>query len=286
MFLKSALSSDSDGLEGLSKLRRCSNPEEQILEQEHRGNWFVALDWYEGAIRLNPASADLRIGQLRCLLNLGHFETMLSLVRSARIMNLARSGDMDDVGSATALSLVGGNRRESFLLPSAAAAAAAASNVSQYGESSDGSTPLRSVDPSVAAQLLSSGMQAAWRLTHWKEVERFANSSVGLPKEDFEVNVARCLLSLVKKDEVGFSKLLLQTRVDVMGPLLAASMDSYQRSFPSLVCLHMLSELEEMGLRLLTNGAESSTKSQWNARLKMTSASFRGEREKNKLLFG
>ncbi len=268
---------DSDGLEGLSKLRRCSNPEEQILEQEHRGNWYVALDWYEGAIRLNPSNADLRLGQLRCLLNVGHFETTLSLVRSARMMNLNRAAEFDDLGSATALSLVGGagvaaNRRESLLM------AMTSNSQSDLSEN----LMSRVVDPTVAGQLLSSGMQAAWRLMHWQDVEQFSSSSLGLPKEDFEANIARCLLSLFKKDQPTFSKLLLQMRVDVMGPLLAASMDSYQRSFPSLVCLHMLSELEEMGTKLLIDGASVSSRTHWNARLKMTSASFRGLDKKEK----
>ncbi len=265
---------DSDGLEGLSKLRRCTNPEEQILEQEHRGNWSFALDWYEGAIRLSPHNAELRIGQLRCLLNLGHFETMLSLVHSARLMPLVRGAgsSMDEEGGSSTtggLSLIAGNlaanRRESYLMAAAAA--------SQQG--SDALIP-RGHDPSVAAQLLSSGMQAAWRLMHWPEVERFMISSLELPKEDFEVNIARCLASLVSRNSADFKRLLQQTRVDVMGPLLAASMDSYQRSFPYLVQLHMLSELEEMGSCVLANKPVAVVfKQQWNARLKMTSASFK-----------
>jgi serine/threonine-protein kinase ATR len=61
-----------------------------------------------------------------------------------------------------------------------------------------------------------------------------------------------------------------------MGPLVAASMDSYQRSFPYLVCLHMLTELEEMGQCVLEKRPLALLdKQQWNARLKMTSASFK-----------
>jgi serine/threonine-protein kinase ATR len=208
---------------------------------------------------------------------------MLSLVQSARMMSLVRAdfGD-DEMGSATALSLVGGgnalssSRRESFALPG---------NSQHVDLSGSGDySPSRMQDPTVAAQFLSSGMQAAWRLTHWQEVERFSSSTLELPKEDFEVNVARCLLSLVKRDQPGFAKLLLQTRADVMGPLLAASMDSYQRSFPYLVCLHMLSELEEMGTCLLASEPVIKSNFEWNARLKMTSASFRGKVKKKTII--
>jgi hypothetical protein len=73
---------DSDGLEGLSKVRRCSNPEEQILEQEHRGNWAVALDWYEGAIRISPGERNLFLAQdfFFLFLNFGFEKGMLVFV--------------------------------------------------------------------------------------------------------------------------------------------------------------------------------------------------------------
>jgi hypothetical protein len=98
---------DSDGLEGLTKLRRSQTPREQILDLEHRGQWAYALDWYDAALRndahasvngplvcctirflvtrLGRCPQELRLGQLRCMLHLGHFETMLAVVRSGKV---------------------------------------------------------------------------------------------------------------------------------------------------------------------------------------------------------
>jgi hypothetical protein len=98
-------------------------------------------------------------------------------------------------------------------------------------------------------QFLSFGMQAAWRLSNWREVEAYLECN--LPFDDFQCNVGRCLYYLKHKEQRHFVDHLQRARVEVMGPLLAASQDSYARSFPHLLSLHLLSELETMGLDMM-----------------------------------
>ena len=53
------------------------------------------------------------------------------------------------------------------------------------------------------------------------------------------------LLALKNGDFDSFQVLLIKARQDIMGPLAAASMESYQRAYPFLTKLHMLRELEQ-----------------------------------------
>ncbi len=327
---------DSDGLEGLAKLRRSQTPREQILDLEHRGQWAYALDWYDAALRNDGRSADLRLGQLRCMLQLGHFETMLAVVRGKRSLRSgggaggrrSYSGNASDdeggVGSGSpvsgslqllesssevlAVSAVGGapsakrSRRESLGLAQQLPQqphqphqqqqqqqqqqAGGASGVDQHSGVAGGvGAPASATD-----QFLSFGMQAAWRLSNWPDVEALLERN--LPLDDFQCNVGRCLYHLVQRDQGQFVAQLQRARVEVMGPLLAASQDSYPRSFPHLLSLHLLSELETMGLDVLEGraalsqaqqqqqqqpfAAEASTARQlWSARVRMTPPSFK-----------
>lgn len=260
---------DSDALQGLSRIKRSVHPEEQIVELEHRGNWAHALDWYDVAILKNPCDSELRFGQIRCMLNLGRFETMLALVQSAQMLNFSREEE-----SSSFLSGSAGSRRESL-------AAAAVSSRQPVMVAEEEPSSVFGQAASASDQLLSYGVQAAWRLSDWDQVGQHVQDAgtSKLLREDFEMNIARCLLQVVREDHGTFREAIQQARAQVMGPLLAASMDSYQRCFPFLVNLHMLFELEEMGgivlnsgdLRMLNEAEETS----WNARLKMTSSSFR-----------
>lgn len=266
---------DGDALEGLAKLRRSQTAPEQILDLEHRGCWADALDWYDAAMHGENSNVELRLGQLRCMLNLGRFETMLALVRSGRArgtvsIQAARAGEGDDMQS----------RRESLAVAGALIAAAPP----QWGghasgdEGADGKMQRHSsVVMSQSMQFLSYGMQAAWRLSHWQEVEAFAECNLAV--DDFEANIGRTLLHLVHADRFAFCASIQRARVEVMGPLLAASMDSYHRSFPYVLSLHLLSELESLGTSILdgtmAQHVSTTSKAQWSARLRMTPPVFK-----------
>jgi len=105
----------------------------------------------------------------------------------------------------------------------------------------------------------------------------------------FQVSLGGMLLALNKGDKDEFLKLLGKARQDIMGPLSAASMESYQRAYPFLTKLHMLRELEQsmplfhLSEKVKTEKEKGTVREDtsediqkdWSIRLKMTQPSFR-----------
>lgn len=108
------------------------------------------------------------------------------------------------------------------------------------------------------ARITSCGIQAAWRLGNWSLLEEFTsripdNTSNHTHHLDFDSAVGKILLHVracvnssgttTARDSL--SHALSQCRVDLMASLGAASMESYQKSYPIIAKLHMLHELEQ-----------------------------------------
>lgn len=122
--------------------------QEQILDLENAGKWADALNCYDKALQAKPDDINCRLGLLNSFRNLGHVETMLSLVKG---------------GLAT--------------LPKGTEP-----------------TTLNSTNNSTTPQQLlnSAGIQAAWRLGNWNQLEEFLlhrSTTADLP--DFEVSLGR-----------------------------------------------------------------------------------------------
>lgn len=69
---------EPDGFTGYAALREKVTLSEQILDFENDGKWADALSCYDIIVRNNP---DKVFGLLNCLRKLGHFQTMLSVVK-------------------------------------------------------------------------------------------------------------------------------------------------------------------------------------------------------------
>eukprot|EP00698_Gefionella_okellyi_P014990 TRINITY_DN4193_c0_g1_i1.p1 TRINITY_DN4193_c0_g1~~TRINITY_DN4193_c0_g1_i1.p1 ORF type:complete len:1800 (-),score=472.86 TRINITY_DN4193_c0_g1_i1:48-5345(-) len=119
------------------------------------------------------------------------------------------------------------------------------------------------------AHLQAAAVGAAWRLGNWEKV-RVASARAN--SNDFEVAVGRALLALHDKRFHEVGEIVERTRREVLVPLGAASMESYQRAYPYVAQLHMLAELEQATTRL---AAGQSPPSMWEARLKVTQPSER-----------
>ena len=119
------------------------------------------------------------------------------------------------------------------------------------------------------------GVQAAWRLGRWEELQDFLGSL--LPEEDFETFLGKLLLSLYNRDEAAFSKALEEARLVVMGSLSAASRESYHRAYPFIVQLHMLTDIELAFQNMIVAGTSglSQLVSQWQERIELVLPSFR-----------
>ncbi|KAJ3444649.1 serine/threonine-protein kinase atr [Anaeramoeba flamelloides] len=71
---------ESDNLNGISSIRSTPTLEEQIIDYENFGNWTNSLLCYEEALRFETKNSKLHFGLLKCMLNIGHLETMLNTI--------------------------------------------------------------------------------------------------------------------------------------------------------------------------------------------------------------
>ncbi|KAI8805845.1 ataxia telangiectasia and Rad3 related, isoform CRA_a [Cladochytrium replicatum] len=74
---------DPDGMSGIAAMFRNPTIEQQILEHESSGNWSAMQTCFEILLKNDPTNLKHHIGLIRCLKNLGHFETMINHVNGA-----------------------------------------------------------------------------------------------------------------------------------------------------------------------------------------------------------
>ncbi|PWN39253.1 hypothetical protein IE81DRAFT_40965 [Ceraceosorus guamensis] len=72
---------EPDGMEGISTSVLAPSLEHQIREHESLGRWTSAQSCWEVKLQAHPSEPDLHVGLLRCLRNLGHYDTMRTHIR-------------------------------------------------------------------------------------------------------------------------------------------------------------------------------------------------------------
>ncbi|KDQ08227.1 hypothetical protein BOTBODRAFT_569890 [Botryobasidium botryosum FD-172 SS1] len=72
---------EPDGMEGISTRVISPSIEHQIREHESTGRWTSAQSCWEIRLQENPHDVDLHIGLLRCLRNLGHYDTLRTHIK-------------------------------------------------------------------------------------------------------------------------------------------------------------------------------------------------------------
>ncbi|KAL5713935.1 non-specific serine/threonine protein kinase [Ranunculus cassubicifolius] len=105
------------------------------------------------------------------------------------------------------------------------------------------------------------GVQAAWRLGRWDLMNEYLCGadeegpvcSSSESNASFDIDVAKILQAMMKKDQFSVSEKIAHSRQALLAPLAAAGMDSYMRAYPLVVKLHMLRELEDFQNLLLNN---------------------------------
>lgn len=78
---------EPDGMEGISTCIISPSLEHQIREHETTGRWTSAQSCWEVQIQADPREPSNHVGLLRCLRNLGHYDTMRTHVRGALSVN-------------------------------------------------------------------------------------------------------------------------------------------------------------------------------------------------------
>lgn len=97
---------DADSMSGIAALRTSSSLAELVIDTEVSGRFNEALSTYERAIAENPQNVQFHQGFLRCLMSLGHWETMLShakgLLHSAKLneMELRKTAEANGIEAA------------------------------------------------------------------------------------------------------------------------------------------------------------------------------------------
>eukprot|EP01080_Neovahlkampfia_damariscottae_P000138 gene138-4384_t len=94
--------------------------------------------------------------------------------------------------------------------------------------------------PEESTEIKTYGVQAAWRLGRWDTVERYIHGAT----DEFEVGLAKSFLYYRENKKLEFFNEIASTRKKIMNPLSAASMESYHHSYPLLIKLKILRELE------------------------------------------
>ncbi|KAG2060248.1 hypothetical protein BDR06DRAFT_872755 [Suillus hirtellus] len=76
-----------DGMEGISTLILSPSLEHQIRQHESTGRWTAAQSCWEVRLQQQPDNLDFHLGLLRCLRNLGHYDTLRTHVQGVLVRN-------------------------------------------------------------------------------------------------------------------------------------------------------------------------------------------------------
>lgn len=109
---------DSDSMAGIASLKSRSSLADTVVDAEAAGRYDEALVTYERALAANPRHSKLHAGFLRCLMTLGHWETMLShaegLVSSAKLDEMELRQSAQALGIDAAWRLARWDKVEAF----------------------------------------------------------------------------------------------------------------------------------------------------------------------------
>jgi len=84
---------------------------------------------------------------------------------------------------------------------------------------------------------------AAWGRKDWKSMERYVSL---LPRETQDGAFYRAIVAINREQWTQAQSLIELTRELLDTEVTALSLESYQRAYPTVVCVQMLSELEEV----------------------------------------
>ena len=118
------------------------------------------------------------------------------------------------------------------------------------------STQNRFGKSSICSELLPSAVEAAWRLGKWSVLDNLVHESNCEssfdPDARFQLELGRALHNLHSGSAAAVAKSLTTARDSVMASLSGAARVSYTQSYPCLVQLHALREVEEFSSSLVS----------------------------------
>ncbi|EIN10974.1 hypothetical protein PUNSTDRAFT_63830 [Punctularia strigosozonata HHB-11173 SS5] len=87
---------EPDGMEGISTLIISPSLEHQIRQHESTGRWTSAQSCWEVRLQQSPDNLDFHLGLMRCLRNLGHYDTLRTHVKGVLTRNPGWQSELAD----------------------------------------------------------------------------------------------------------------------------------------------------------------------------------------------
>ncbi|KAH3766329.1 protein kinase [Pelomyxa schiedti] len=241
---------DIDFLDGLQSWNVSMNPDKKLLYYEVKNQWAEALHYYQKSIRLDPSNQHLRLGRLKCLRNLGHWESVKIHLDSE---HSNPPGSKDSPFTSSAISILWHLEKWDEL-----GGLLSHCSITNMGE--------QHIPPTSVSQHSSPSLA----------IKPAAQGYIGA---EWEQSLGRCLFLLHKGKPTGqldeFDEQLRGLRSAVASSLAKAS-DSYQQAYPHLLQLHILQELEDCRNHIGIDDTNFKTfLSNWNMRLQATQGSYK-----------
>jgi hypothetical protein len=138
------------------------------------------------------------------------------------------------------------------------------------------------VYPQFASTFRARAIQCAWRQgpSGFPDIKNLLKSPID---EDFDVAIGHALVALAESEFQSVEHWVAKARDVIMDPLAATSSDSYRRSYPHIIKLHMLKDFETAVFALQSAGNGTSRREcmqnllnvTWKKRLMRTQSSLR-----------
>jgi hypothetical protein len=243
-FLKKVLGNldDYDTMSAVPKPEMEVFGEDTIIEREARGDFEGAYNDYERCLQVENSlqkRSKLEEGALRCLLELGQFENVLNQVKGMmhRPERIVTSGD---------------------------------------------EAKFTSDKDMISSHSIPFAVEAAWKLGRWGAMDDLLAAANGLEdvfdvSTTYHLSLGKLMLGLQQRSQRLVDTSLASGRMSTLSALSNMSRESYSRSYPYLVRLQCLREIEDASqifageVQNLSEMTNAATGLDWNDRLDVVS---------------
>jgi serine/threonine-protein kinase ATR len=263
---------EPDGLAGVATLRP-QVERELAADFVNAGRWQEALATYDAMLQLQSRSVTNRRGLLDTLSVTNLYYNLMTHAQ-AELPSLS----CDDPSAPVLLSLgiEAAWRTSSWsLLERFLSHAALATDALQQPSSALMAPPPQAA-PDDSTSTIGAGDKRRNDGTNAAAAAAAAANAVST-SVNFNVAIGRLLMALKSRQRERFDAVLRLTRIDEMRALSVASMESYERAYPHLVRLHMLTEVEQtwsVAPHAANELARVAPLESWSRRLQLTRPQF------------
>ena len=252
-----------DDVPALLNLMRSKSIDDIAFHYESLGNWTAALPCFERGDQLTKT---------RTLSD--SMDTDEELYSSLRSESFAESFDSSTLKSAS-VDLRHSVSRVHGLLN-------CLKQIGSFECAVSAAVHAANVYPQFASIFRARAVQSAWRQgpSGFYDIKTLIRSPID---EDFDVAIGRALVALSESEFEYVQYWTSKAREVIMDPFAATSSDSYRRSYPHVIKLHMLKDLETAAFELKRAGSSSVRREcmhrllhvEWQERLMRTQSSLR-----------